>query len=155
MSAPMNAQRILNISLASEPDAVLVRQRARQVSKLLGYSQQDQVRIATAVSEVTRAACQLGFGGTAAFFVRDVFRRQQLEVVIAAGIGGHVSDEAVVTAHRLMDECRVEQGPGPTLATMPRLVSSSSRVSASKSSWRSRSSARVATSSWFCWCTSR
>jgi len=123
MSAPMNAQRILNISLASEPDAVLVRQRARQVSKLLGYSQQDQVRIATAVSEVTRAACQLGFGGTAAFFVRDVFRKQQLEVVIAAGIGGHVSDEAVVTAHRLMDECETgTDARGVATVTMRRAL---------------------------------
>jgi hypothetical protein len=64
-------QRILNVSLAGEQDVVLVRQRARQVSALLGFSQQDQVRIATAVSEVARGACQLGFGGRAAFQLRE------------------------------------------------------------------------------------
>jgi signal transduction histidine kinase len=123
MNSPLSAQRILNISLASEQDAVLVRQRARQVSKLLGYSQQDQVRIATAVSEVTRAACQLGFGGRATFFIRDVFRKQQLEVVIAAGAGGHVSDEAVVTAHRLMDECEIgADAHGVATVTMRRAL---------------------------------
>jgi signal transduction histidine kinase len=123
MNSPLSAQRILNISLASEQDAVLVRQRARQVSKLLGYSQQDQVRIATAVSEVTRAACQLGFGGRATFFIRDVFRKQQLEVVIAAGAGGHVSDEAVVTAHRLMDECELgADAHGVATVTMRRAL---------------------------------
>jgi anti-sigma regulatory factor (Ser/Thr protein kinase) len=63
----MSAQRILNVGLSSEQDVVLVRQRARQVSALIGFSQQDQVRIATAVSEVARGACQLAFGGRATF----------------------------------------------------------------------------------------
>ena len=43
-----NVQRILAVGLGGEQDVVLVRQRARQVSNLLGFSQQDQVRIATA-----------------------------------------------------------------------------------------------------------
>jgi signal transduction histidine kinase len=107
-----SAQRILAIGLANEQDVVLVRQRARQVSHLLGFSQQDQVRIATAVSEVARGACQAGFGGRAAFLIRDVERRQYLEVTISAGNGtqGPMPDDAVVTAHRLMEECEVAHG---------------------------------------------
>jgi signal transduction histidine kinase len=114
----MSAQRILNVALANEQDVVLVRQRARQVSNLLGFSQQDQVRIATAVSEVARAVCQGGFGGRAAFQILND-GRQQLEVAIGAGPGvqGPLADDAVVTGHRLMDECRVEQG-GPLRVTM-------------------------------------
>ena len=107
-----NVQRILAVGLGGEQDVVLVRQRARQVSNLLGFSQQDQVRIATAVSEVARGACQAGFGGRASFLIRDVVRRQYLEVTISAGAGaqGRLPDDAAVTAHRLMDECEVEQG---------------------------------------------
>lgn len=115
-----NAQRILAIGLANEQDVVLVRQRARQVSNLLGFSQQDQVRIATAVSEVARGASQAGFGGRATFLIRDVERRQYLEVTISAGSGaqGPMPDDAVVTAHRLMEECDVAEG----MITMRKLL---------------------------------
>jgi signal transduction histidine kinase len=122
----MSSQRILNVSLAGEQDVVLVRQRARQVSELLGFSHQDQVRIATAVSEVARGACQLGFGGRAVFQVRDDGGRQCLEMTIAAGsaaAGRSLPDEAVVTAHRLMDECTIvaDAGGAPTLTMCKRL----------------------------------
>jgi len=107
----MSVQRILVVGLDDEQDVVLVRQRARQVSHLLGFSQQDQVRIATAVSEVARGASQAGFGGRAAFLIRATGRRQSLEVTISGGKGvqGALPDDAVVTAHRLMDECDVAQ----------------------------------------------
>jgi signal transduction histidine kinase len=106
----MSTQRILNVGLSSEQDVVLVRQRARQVSALLGFSQQDQVRIATAVSEVARGACQLGFGGRAVFQVGDHGGHQCLEMTIAAGstaAGASLPDDAVVTAHRLMNQCTI------------------------------------------------
>ncbi|MGJ7914267.1 ATP-binding protein [Massilia sp. LXY-6] len=122
----MSGQRILNVSLAGDQDVVLVRQRARQVSALLGFSQQDQVRIATAVSEVARGACQLGFGGRAAFLVREHAGRQCLEMTIAAGstaVGASLPDDAVVTAHRLMDECTIEtDAHGVPMLTMCKLL---------------------------------
>jgi signal transduction histidine kinase len=109
----MKTQRLLNLALDNDQDVVLVRQRARQVSQLLGFSQQDQVRIATAVSEAARAACQLRFGGRALFQLRDGGRGQQLEVTVGAGPGAGgesphaLPQDAVVTAHRLMDQCEV------------------------------------------------
>jgi signal transduction histidine kinase len=108
----MNVARILAIGLSNEQDVVLVRQRARQVSNLMGFSQQDQVRIATAVSEVARGAAQPGASGRATFLIRDVQRRQYLEVTIGAGNDAPIllPDDAVVTAHRLMDECEVADG---------------------------------------------
>jgi signal transduction histidine kinase len=128
----MSSQRILNVSLAGEQDVVLVRQRARQVSALLGFSQQDQVRIATAVSEVARGACQLGFGGRAVFQVRDHGSRQCLEMTIAAGsaaAGASLPDDAVVTAHRLMDECTIEVDTrGVPAVTMCKLLQAQVRV---------------------------
>jgi signal transduction histidine kinase len=122
----MTNQRILNVGLSSEQDVVLVRQRARQVSRLLGFSPQDQVRIATAVSEVARGACQLGFGGRAVFQMRELDGRQCLEMTISAGAnaaGAVLPDEAVVTAHRLMDQCAIElDADGAPVVTMCKML---------------------------------
>ena len=105
----MNGQRILSIGLDGQQDVVLVRQRARQLSNLLGLSQQDQVRVATAVSEVARAASQARAGGRAMFFIDGEPRSQQLVVTIRTGhaVNGPLDDEPIVTARRLMDSCEV------------------------------------------------
>jgi signal transduction histidine kinase len=124
----MSEQRILNVSLESEQDVVLVRQRARQVSALLGFSQQDQVRIATAVSEVARA-CQQRVVGRATFSLREGGARQVLEVTVcpfnstgkavAPSAGAADTPElAIVTAHRLMDACMVRDEPAGKCVTM-------------------------------------
>jgi signal transduction histidine kinase len=136
----MSTQRILNISLSGDQDVVLVRQRARQVSALLGFSQQDQVRIATAVSEVARGACQLAFGGRAAFLVQDRGARQYLEVTISAGGKQGASlpaptlhDDAVVTAHRLMDECAIDlDAHGVPTVTMRKVLPPRANVDAAR-----------------------
>lgn len=120
----MTIQRILSVALDREPDVVLVRQRARQVSALLGFSQQDQVRIGTAVSEVARGASHHGPGGRALFQLREQDGGLHLEVLIGAGNArGRAPDVsqgelgtdslrelAIVTAHRLMDACEVDPG---------------------------------------------
>jgi signal transduction histidine kinase len=127
----MSIQRILNIGLANEQDVVLVRQRARQVSSLLGFSQQDQVRIATAVSEAARGACHVGSGGRAAFAIADGERRQYLQVTIGVGntASGPLPDDAIVTAHRLMDDCTVEQGShGAAVLIMRRALPQQAQV---------------------------
>jgi len=119
----MTAQRILNVGLDRDQDVVLVRQRARQISALLGFSQQDQVRIGTAVSEVARGASHQGPGGRALFQLCERDGRQHLEVLLSGGGAGGGSpaatDEneteslrelAIITAHRLMDACEVDPG---------------------------------------------
>ena len=116
------SQRILSVALDSDKDVVLVRQRARQVSNLLGFAKQDQVRIATAVSEVARAACNGGHGcagARAVFMLAEGSTRQQLEVTVSAPLAAPAGSEAaaaadlaLVTAHRLMDACEAEAGTG-------------------------------------------
>lgn len=134
----MNPQRILSVALDSDQDVVLVRQRARQISSLLGFSQQDQVRVATAVSEVARGACHQGSGGRALFQLRDLGSRQHLEVLISAGNGPRLAsmpagpaegapeslhDLAIVTAHRLMDACEVDPGSeGASMVTVRKVL---------------------------------
>jgi len=133
----MNNQRILSVSLSADQDVVLVRQRARQLSALLGFSQQDQVRIATAVSEVARGACQLAFGGRATFQMREYGGRQCLQMMISAGgdtpAGASLPDDAVVTAHRLMDECTIaKDARGIPTVTMCKTLPSPAWVDAAR-----------------------
>ena len=61
--------RLLTIDVRDEQGVVVARQRTRQVAELLGFDVQDQVRLATAVSEVARNAVQHGGGGRAEFAV--------------------------------------------------------------------------------------
>ena len=60
---------ILSVHIQSERDVVAARQRARQVSALLGFGDQDQARIATAVSEIARNAHQYAGGGQLDFSI--------------------------------------------------------------------------------------
>src|SRR5690349_11821716 len=58
---------LLRLDLVHDRDIVTARQRARQVSAMLGFDSQDQVRIATAVSELARNAIRHGGGGNIEF----------------------------------------------------------------------------------------
>ncbi|MFN7139843.1 MAG: ATP-binding protein, partial [Limisphaerales bacterium] len=60
---------ILTVDLRFEPDVVLARQRAAQLGDLLGYNRQDQVRIATAVSEIARNAIQYAGRSKAEYYI--------------------------------------------------------------------------------------
>jgi signal transduction histidine kinase len=140
--------RILSVGLDSDQDVVLVRQRARQVSELLGFSQQDQVRVATAVSEVARGACHQGAGGRAHFQLRELAGRQHLEVLISAGSrprvatlppllgedsSGNLRELAIITAHRLMDACEVDPGPaGASMVTLRKALPPQERIGAAR-----------------------
>jgi len=139
----MSLHRILTVALDSDQDVVVVRQRARQVSELLGFSQQDQVRIATAVSEIARVACHQGSGGRAAFLLGRNLGRLHLEVSIHPGTGQRhtarapgmaeglanelneglsrtLPELALISAHRLMDSCDVEPEQGVVTAVTMR-----------------------------------
>ena len=48
--------RLLTVRIRQEQDVVAARQRARQLARLLGFDEQDQVRIATSISELARTS---------------------------------------------------------------------------------------------------
>lgn len=50
------AQVLVTIAVRSDLDVVIARQRAREVSREIGFGLTDQTRIATAVSEMARRA---------------------------------------------------------------------------------------------------
>jgi signal transduction histidine kinase len=117
----MMLPRLLSVPLDRQQDVVLVRQRARQISGALGFGLQDQVRIATAVSEVARALTQAAPGRRATFALSD--DGKQLEVIIGGGAttpgDATLPELAIINAHRLMDNCEVQREPGqPPLIVM-------------------------------------
>src|SRR3954449_3994985 len=61
--------RLLTLEIRLEGDALLTRQRARQIAGLLGFTLLDQTRIATAASEIARNAFEYAGGGTVEFLV--------------------------------------------------------------------------------------
>jgi signal transduction histidine kinase/CheY-like chemotaxis protein len=61
---------IISIALRNERDVVQARQRARELASLLGFENQDQIRLATATSEVARNAFRYARNGKVSFFVQ-------------------------------------------------------------------------------------
>jgi len=119
--------RIINLGISSEHDMIAVRQRAREISALLGFSVQDQVRIATAVSELARTVIAHAAGGNVEFSLDHLGSGASLSIGIRSSGGavatsgngdraGTGTDKALATAlasaERLMDDCTVERDNG-------------------------------------------
>lgn len=118
---------ILSLRLQYEQDVVVARQRAREVARLLGFDAQDQIRIATAVSEIARNAFTYAGGGTMQLLVEGTSPPQVLLVRISdegkgiADVQRILNGEyhsqtgmglGIVGARRLMDQFRIESAPG-------------------------------------------
>lgn len=106
----MNAP-LLMLAIRDEQDVVLARQRARQVAALLGFDEQDQARIATAVSELARYAFQHGGTGEVEY---DVDCGPAPALIVR--VGDHASEtversSALVAARRLMDSVEIDTAP--------------------------------------------
>jgi signal transduction histidine kinase/CheY-like chemotaxis protein len=129
--------RMLTLQLGSEHDVVLVRQRTRQLSRLLGFDQQDQTRIATAVSEIARNACNYGGSGKVEYQLEGTTSPQLLVIQVSdqgPGIANvdHILEGryqshtglglGIVGARRLMDQCRIETGSSGTIVSLKKLL---------------------------------
>ncbi len=129
---------MLSLAVRSERDVVLARQRARQIAAALCFDEQDQTRIATAVSELARNAVRYAQGGKVEFHLEGGTTPQLLVVRISdqgPGIadldaileGGHGGPAGVgiVGARRLMDQFDVHSVPGQgTTIVLKRLLPS-------------------------------
>jgi signal transduction histidine kinase/CheY-like chemotaxis protein len=120
---------ILTLEIRFEMDVVSVRQRARQISGLLGFDTMEQARIATAVSEIARNALSYGGGGTVEFLVEEAGAGRLLSFLVAVRDRGpgipdlaHVLEgrsksssaagKGIVSARRLMDTFEIDSTPG-------------------------------------------
>jgi signal transduction histidine kinase/CheY-like chemotaxis protein len=118
--------KLFTMDIRFENDVVLARQKSRAVAAALKLDPQDQIRIATAVSEIARNTFQYGGGGSVEFRV-DENPDKMLVVTLrdnGKGIpnlneilgGKYVSQTGmglgIVGARRLMDSFRIETDPG-------------------------------------------
>ena len=117
---------LLTLALKYEQDVVAVRQRSRQIALQLGFGSQEQVRIATAVSEIARNAFAYAHGGKVEFHVQTQPRQALVVLVVDQGPGiadlqtvldGRYRSRTgmglgILGARRLMDECEIRSEPG-------------------------------------------
>src|SRR3954471_8337928 len=117
---------LLELELTNDRDMIAARQRARQVSALLNFDAQDQVRIATAVSEVARNAVRHGGGGRIEFALEEQGGRDAALSITIVDQGPGIADFesaisgstpngeprlGLVTARRLMDAFEMDSAP--------------------------------------------
>ncbi len=120
---PGQTDTVLSVLVDREQAIVQGRQRARQIASLLGFNQQDQTRIATAVSELARNAYQYARGGRVEFSVDLASSLQMLWIQVSdsgpgirdldAILGGEYTSSTgmglgLVGTKRLMDEFEIE-----------------------------------------------
>ena len=86
---------IVSMKLADEQDIVNARQRARELAGLLGFPSLDQVRIATAVSEIARTVHQYARAGTLDFSI-NLAARPQVFWISMSGSGPGISNLAAI-----------------------------------------------------------
>jgi signal transduction histidine kinase/CheY-like chemotaxis protein len=126
---------LFTIDIRFENDVVIARQKTRAIAAALKFDPQDQIRIATAVSEIARNTFQYGGGGAAEFRMDDL--RGMLLVTLrdkGRGIsnlneimaGKYVSQTGmglgIVGAKRLMDHFEIETRPGGTTVVLGKKI---------------------------------
>jgi len=96
---------LLRMALRAEHDIFVIRQRGREVAAALGMERQDQVRVATALSEVGRQLLDLDSVPTVTFDV--AWEPRPVLVIVLTAPPDFASSEGVTAAARLLDGVEV------------------------------------------------
>jgi signal transduction histidine kinase/DNA-binding response OmpR family regulator len=127
---------IIHLALLTERDVVHTRQRAREVAAELGLDNQDQIRMATATSEIARNAFRYARSGRVTFSLQ-LDPPQRLEVTVSdAGpgitnleqiLGGRYRSATglgmgIIGTRRLMDEFQIETSSSGTTVRMAKCI---------------------------------
>ena len=127
---------IFHITLLTERDVVQTRQRAREVAAQLGLDNQDQIRLATATSEIARNAFRYAKNGRVTFSL-ELDSPQRLSVTVSdtgSGIpnleeilqGRYRSETGLgmglIGTRRLMDEFEIETSSQGTTVRMAKTI---------------------------------
>ncbi|WP_247674106.1 sensor histidine kinase [Micromonospora sp. C51] len=127
----MTTTPLLKMTLRVEQDIFVVRQRGREVAAAVGLEHQDQVRIATALSEVARDLLRAVGGADVVFAVADApDGRGHLRVdltPVAPLPGGRYEPESGAVA-RLVDTLSVLTVERDTVIRMSRRVPATARA---------------------------
>lgn len=129
--------RILSLAVQEELDVVASRQRARQIAQLCGFANQDQARIATAVSELARNVYNYAASGRVEFSIEGETVPQLLVIRIEDQGPGIANLDQVLSgryqsrtgmgmgilgARRLMDQFDIRSSAGGTVITLKKLL---------------------------------
>jgi signal transduction histidine kinase len=113
-SVPESRHEIARLRIEAAQDVFLARQRGREVAEAVGFVNQDQVRIATAISELGRELALLEGSATLTLsVVPDPYPAMVIEAVWNAGPPGATGEdeliavEGIAAATRLVDSCVV------------------------------------------------
>lgn len=127
---------VAHVALRTERDVVQARQRAREIASALGLDGQDQIRMATATSEIARNAFRYARNGKVSFALA-LEPPQRLEVTVTdsgPGIanldeildGNYQSDTGlgvgIIGTRRLMDEFELSTTPAGTTVRMAKRI---------------------------------
>jgi signal transduction histidine kinase/CheY-like chemotaxis protein len=130
------SEPILHIVLRTERDVVQARQRARYLAALLGFDNQDQIRLATATSEIARNAFRYARNGSVQFLIQ-LENPQQVEVLISDSGPGITNLETILEGRyrsetgmgmgilgtkRLMDDFELVSDSGGTRARLRKRI---------------------------------
>jgi signal transduction histidine kinase/CheY-like chemotaxis protein len=114
---------LVRLRIAAEADVFAARQRGRTVAAIVGLDNQDQVRIATALSELCRELAGIGQPATVALGVSGG-RVPHLVITATWSITRAWADlegtEGLAAATRLMDSCEVRMRTGKGEAVLTR-----------------------------------
>jgi signal transduction histidine kinase/CheY-like chemotaxis protein len=113
---------LLRTAVHGEPDVFLVRQRGRQVAAAIGFDGQDQIRVATALSDVGRELVRQSLTAVVAFALRRTPRAALVVELNWHGGPATTTGPGWDTADRLLDEVRVvPRQDGGTVVLVKRL----------------------------------
>ncbi|MEU7822832.1 sensor histidine kinase [Catellatospora sp. NPDC049133] len=107
---------LLQLVLRGEQDVFAVRQRGREAAAALGLEHQDQIRLATALSDVGRQLLSRGTGVEVAFRIHG--RPEHLRVDLT--VPGRVDRQALRPVGRLVDVLEVAEGGQETVVMLSR-----------------------------------
>lgn len=134
---------IFTLSLRNERHVVYARQRAREIAGLLGFDHQEQIRLATAASELARNAFRYATGGVVEFQVRDL--SPQLFVILVTDSGPGIAKLNEILNGQYVSKTGLGKGIVGTSRLMDRFEitapASGTRVEAGK--WLPGSAPRV------------
>lgn len=129
------SRQLHTLMLADERDVVSARQRARSLAQALEFDHHDQIRIATAVSEIARNAFRYARGGSIAFHIDPEKRMFRISVTDQGGgiphldtvLGGSYRSKTglgmgLLGTKRLMDEFSIDTGRSGTSVHFGKLL---------------------------------
>ncbi|GIH15895.1 sensor histidine kinase [Rugosimonospora africana] len=118
--------QLLRTAIGEEHDVFVVRQRGREVASAIGLESQDQIRVATALSEVGRQLFAR-LGPVLVVFDADTGPSPGLVVSATARLAGEPGEvdalaDEVAVAQRLVDTWQLDQESGQVVITLGRTL---------------------------------